>query len=90
MIRKLINKIPNTEFIEMKNADSCCGAAGSFMLHHENLSRQISAKKAENIIETGADVVITACPSCFLGLKQGLLSKKNSTKVLQLIEFLAQ
>ena len=86
----LIKKIPNVEFVQMQDADSCCGAAGSFMFAQSSLSKQISAKKAENIIETDAQVVLTACPACFLGLKQGLLEKNNNTQVMQLVEFLAQ
>ena len=47
-------------------------------------------KKAQNILSTKASVVVTACPSCILGLQQGLLEKNSKIKVLQLIEFLAQ
>ena len=90
IMRNLLEKIPNITFIEAENSKECCGAAGSFILLNNDLSKQISRKKAQGIIKTGANMVVTSCPSCFLGIKQGLLQEQSSIKVMQLIEFLAQ
>ena len=73
---------------EMKDYDECCGFAGEFALKNHKLSVDISKKKAMNIIKTGADIVVTTCPSCVMGLKQGLFGLKNTPKVLSLSEFL--
>ncbi len=88
IMRKIINKISNITFVEAKNADACCGAAGSFLCTHPVLSRKISKNKAKDIIASNAQIVLTSCPSCYLGLKQGLLEQNSNIKVLQLIEFL--
>ena len=90
IMKNLIGKIPNTQFIEAQNADSCCGAAGNFILSQEKISQKISETKAQEIINTDAQIVLTSCPSCYLGLKQGLIAKKSNIKVMQLIEFLAE
>lgn len=90
IIKNLIEKIPNIQFIEAQNADSCCGAAGSFIFSQKKLSQKISEIKAQDIINTKAQIVLTTCPSCYLGLQQGLIAKKSNIKVMQLIEFLAQ
>ena len=87
-IKPLFENCENVEYVEMKGFDDCCGFAGEFALRNRNISKLISAKKAQNIINTGADYVVTSCPSCVLGLKQGLAGKKNAPKVLSLSEFL--
>jgi len=89
-ITKIVKNLPNTKFVELNEANSCCGAAGSFILTNSKISEKISENKAENIVGTQADIVLTTCPSCVLGLKQGLLRKKSNMKVQQLIEFIAQ
>ena len=87
-VKQLFKNCENIEYVEMKNFDDCCGFAGEFAIKNHKLSVDISKKKAKNIIETGADIVVTTCPSCILGLKQGLLGMKNAPKVLSLSEFL--
>ena len=86
-IKKILK---NFALVESENADTCCGASGSFILHNNKISKEISSKKAEGIIKTGAEVVVTTCPSCVLGLKHGLISQKADTEVLQLSEFLCK
>lgn len=86
-IRKLFSNCENVEYIEMDKFDDCCGFAGEFAIKNRKLSVEISRKKAKNIIESKADYVITTCPSCILGLKQGLLEYENAPKVISLSDF---
>lgn len=87
-VKSLFENCENIEYIEMENFDECCGFAGEFALKNRKISLEISRHKAQNIIATGADFVVTTCPSCILGLKQGLKAAKKSPKVLTLSEFL--
>ncbi len=87
--RNILKKIPQIEFIEMEEADKCCGAAGTFCITNSKLSKAISAKKAQNIIKTKAQAVATSCPSCNMGLYQGLLEINEERKIIQPIEILA-
>lgn len=73
----------------MDDYDSCCGFAGSFAVKNRELSLKLSKKKAENIKKANANFVITTCPACVLGLKQGLIATGGKTKVVSLLEFLA-
>ncbi|MDR1327238.1 MAG: (Fe-S)-binding protein [Heliobacteriaceae bacterium] len=78
----------NAEYIEMKDFDACCGFGGEFALKNNKISREIAKQKAENILATGADVVLTACPGCILGLHQGLFGRK-APKIMNIVDFLA-
>lgn len=86
---KIIKNCENAEYVKMLEYDDCCGFAGSFSIKNPKLSKELMKQKAYNIDRTGADYVITTCPSCILGLKQGLkLIKNKHTKVVSLLEFL--
>lgn len=87
---KIMSNCGNVEYIKMDEYDSCCGFAGSFALKNRKLSMQISKAKGEKIKATKADYVITTCPACILGLKQGLIAVNSKTKVVSLLEFLAK
>jgi glycolate oxidase iron-sulfur subunit len=88
-LMKIFDNCENVEYIEMKDYDMCCGFAGSFALKNPSQSIKLTKQKAQNINNTGADYVITTCPSCILGLKQGLMLEGGKSKVVSLLEFLS-
>lgn len=87
--KRIIDNCENVEYIQMEDYDGCCGFAGSFGIKNRNFSKQLSQIKTKNIAKTNADYVITTCPACILGIKQGLFLENNKTKVLSLLEFLS-
>jgi glycolate oxidase iron-sulfur subunit len=89
-LKKILDNCENVEYIEMNDFDECCGFAGSFALKNPSQSIILTKKKAQNIKNTNADYVITTCPSCLLGLKQGLILSGGNTKVVSLLEFLSK
>lgn len=87
--RVLLKNLPNVDFVEMQNADKCCGASGNFFICKEKISKEISKQKACNIIDTEAQMVSTSCPSCNIGLIQGLLEFDKDLPVYQPVELIA-
>ena len=89
-LKPLLQKCENVEYIEAEDYDECCGFAGEFALKNHKISKAISVKKADNIAKTNADIVLTTCPACILGIKQGFLfSGKKFPKIMNIMEFLA-
>jgi glycolate oxidase iron-sulfur subunit len=86
--RKIINSIADTKYVEMKDADRCCGMAGTFSLYYYELSQRIAAKKIEVIKATEADIVATACPGCQIQLIDNIKRHNLPQKVMHLIELL--
>ncbi|MBI4665523.1 MAG: (Fe-S)-binding protein [Nitrospinae bacterium] len=70
--RKLLKSLPNVEFVEMEGADRCCGGSGTFGLKFYGMSMDIGKFKVDAIKKSGADMVVTACPSCQLQLADSL------------------
>ncbi len=66
--REILRRLPGVEFIEMAEADRCCGGAGTFSADYYGDAVEIGRRKAENIKATGAQIVATECPSCEMQL----------------------
>jgi len=75
-------------FIEMKNADKCCGMAGSFGIMNAGLSKRIFAQKAQSVRDSKAQVVATGCPSCIMQLRGQLHDSGVAVEVVHVIELL--
>jgi glycolate oxidase iron-sulfur subunit len=69
--RRILRSLPGFTFKELEEADSCCGAAGTYGVMHPETSAAILDRKMENVRSTGASVVATECPSCMMQLKLG-------------------
>jgi glycolate oxidase iron-sulfur subunit len=74
--RNLLDKIKGAKRIEMEFPERCCGAAGVFFLDERELSRKIQSHKIQDILKTGAEIVITQCPSCRSYINSGLSGRK--------------
>ena len=86
--RKILQSLEDAQFIEMPNADRCCGMAGQFNLLYYELSQKIAEKKINSIDATGADIVVTACPGCQFQLMDNLTRLGRPQKVMNLMEVL--
>lgn len=86
--RELIKSIPDAEYIEMPNADRCCGMAGTFSIYYYELSKKIADKKMASIKSTGADIVVSSCPGCEIQLIDGAIRNKLPVKVMHIMELL--
>jgi glycolate oxidase iron-sulfur subunit len=77
--RELLRRMPGVEFVELPEADWCCGGAGAYALSHYDLAMQVLDRKIENLKKTGAEVLVTTCPACILQLSYGV--RRHGLKV---------
>jgi glycolate oxidase iron-sulfur subunit len=77
--RELLRRLPGAEFVELPEADWCCGGAGSYAVSHYDLAMQVLDRKMENLKKTGADVLVTTCPACMIQLSYGV--RRHGLKV---------
>lgn len=84
--REILKSLPGINYIEMPNADACCGLGGSFALTHKDISSAIQDKKINAIKSTNADAVVTSCPGCLMYLNHGVKQHKLPVKVLHIAE----
>lgn len=84
--RLLLKNLPGIEYMEMPEANRCCGQGGSFNIANYDLSLKIAERKIKAIAETNADVVTTACSGCLLQLMDGLHQAGLRKEVFHLVE----
>jgi len=68
--RKILDKL---EVVEMKNSklqSRCCGGGGGILMSDSALSDRIAKKRIKEALETGADTLVTPCPTCEQVLKK--------------------
>ncbi|RKL66596.1 glycolate oxidase [Salipaludibacillus neizhouensis] len=70
--RLLLTAIQNTEYREMKNADQCCGSAGTYNIVESDMSMKILDSKMKATRATEATTIVTSNPGCLLQMKLGI------------------
>lgn len=82
--RKVITALP-ANLVEMKRNKSfalCCGAGGGQMFKEaEKGDKEVFIERTEDALETGADVIATACPYCMVMMTDGLKYKNKETEI---------
>jgi len=80
--RELIKMINGVDFIEMKEADWCCGSAGSQLITHYGTSLKVLNRKMDNVEGTGAEIIASGCPGCQMQLNVGVRKRRSKIKVV--------
>ena len=75
--RRLLKNVKGIEFVEMENADVCCGFGGTFSVKYPEISAGILDNKIEMIEKSGADTVVACDASCLMQIA-GRLSRIGS------------
>jgi hypothetical protein len=92
--RKILRAIKNIEFVEPKftsgDCSTCCGGGGGFEAVFPEMSQILATNRAKELVDTGAEIIVTQCPGCIMQLKTGLKElKNNNVEVLDLAQILA-
>jgi heterodisulfide reductase subunit B len=92
--RQILKSIEGIELVEPDWTKgewaTCCGGGGGMELVFPSLSKMLAMQRVEELLKTGAEIIITQCPGCILQLKEGLKALKiENMKVLDMAEILA-
>ncbi|MDD5361567.1 MAG: heterodisulfide reductase-related iron-sulfur binding cluster [Ignavibacteria bacterium] len=90
--RSVLSNVPGLNILEMnrsKDKGFCCGAGGGRMFMEETEGKRVNIERSEEVINTGADTVATACPFCMTMLNDGMKAKESDVKVKDIAEIIA-
>jgi glycolate oxidase iron-sulfur subunit len=72
------------KFVEMEDAETCCGGAGSFHIDYPDIAAKVLAKKRANIERTGAAIVVTGCPGCLIQMNKAAKASGGKFKAMHI------
>ncbi len=70
--RQTLKQIPGMSVKEIKEAEICCGSAGIYNMVEPEPAEELGKRKANNILKTGAEVIVTSNPGCMLQIQASL------------------
>jgi glycolate oxidase iron-sulfur subunit len=87
--REIIRSVVGKNFVELPESDVCCGSAGSYNLTEPEMAERLQRRKIENILKSGAEVVLTTNPGCLLQIRAGLKKAgAEHIRALHLVDYL--
>ena len=92
--RQILRAIKGIELVETDWTKgewaTCCGAGAGFEAVFPELSQILAVNRTRELIETGAEIIVTHCPGCIMQLRDGLKELKiDNVEVLDLAQIVA-
>jgi glycolate oxidase iron-sulfur subunit len=70
--RQTLKQIPGMSVKEIREAEICCGSAGIYNMVEPEPAAELGERKANNILKTGAQIIVTSNPGCMLQIQASL------------------
>ncbi len=89
--RNILNKVNTGSLIEMERTKSkgfCCGAGGARMFMEETIGKRINNERANQVVESGAQMVASTCPFCATMLNDGIMETDKQIPIKDIAEII--
>ena len=95
--RNVLRSIPGLELVEFKlnrALAKCCGGGGGMKAYDNDLSAKLALHRVAEAMDLGAEVIVSACPSCKSSLKLAGArlgrERRQRIQVMDITEVLAE
>lgn len=94
--RAILERIPGLKLLEMdrsRERSLCCeGGGGRMWLEGTNIEERLAHQRVQEAIDTGAEILATACPFCVLTLEDAVKIRglEDQIQVVDIMELVAQ
>ena len=87
--RSLMQSVAGLDLVEGENAERCCGFGGTFCLKYSDISTRIADDKCDDVIKTGADLVLGGDLGCLMNIAGRMTRRGETVEVRHIAEVLA-
>jgi len=87
---KLVASLPWVQLVPFKQGEQCCGFGGAFSATHGAISAGIGMEKLRNIIDSGAEEIVSGDMGCLMHLNGLIKRNKLPLKTRHFAELLAE
>ena len=87
--RQVICAIPGVKLVELAHSREnclCCGGGGNLEMTDAGLSADIAKAKIEEVLQTEAGAVVTACQQCVRTMNTYVRRNKISLEVMDIVQ----
>jgi glycolate oxidase iron-sulfur subunit len=86
--RRLVAMIPGLELRDLPESSMCCGSAGTYNLNEAEMSDRLAERKINNILSTGAEIVLASNAGCLLQIQREVRQRKLPLSVMHPMDLL--
>jgi L-lactate dehydrogenase complex protein LldE len=86
----LVASMPNIEIVPFAQAEQCCGFGGAFSATHGKVSSGIGLEKLHNVVESGAEWLVSGDMGCLMHLNGLIQKEKLPIKTKHYLQVLAE
>ena len=86
--RRLLGAVPNLTLVPVPEGEICCGSAGSYNIEQPEIAAQLGQRKAEAILGTGAQAVVTGNIGCMTQIDSHLRRLGKPLPIYHTVELL--
>jgi Fe-S oxidoreductase len=89
--RNILNNIPGLKFVEMERIQEyayCCGAGAGVKSAFPEMAIKTAKTRIEEAEDSGADIIVSACPFCSTNLQDGIIEGNSKLKYFDISELI--
>jgi len=86
--QRLLEKVKGAELIPLPKREECCGFGGLFSIEHPEISKAMLDCKIDNLIASGASILVSCDAGCVAHISGGLQRKKISLQAVHIADIL--
>jgi glycolate oxidase iron-sulfur subunit len=86
--RRLLQRIPGLEVVNLVDADTCCGSAGTYNIEQPEIAKQLGTRKAQSVLETGAAALVSGNIGCLVQIDKHLRNRTDRVAILHTVQVL--
>jgi L-lactate dehydrogenase complex protein LldE len=87
--RILLSHVKGLQLVPLQETETCCGFGGTFAVKFEGISTAMGEQKAQHVVDTKADYLISTDLSCLMHINGVMEKKQIPVKCLHLADVLA-
>jgi heterodisulfide reductase subunit D len=91
--REVLNSIPEIKYVEIvprKEHSECCGAGGGARVAFQDKVNNIATNRLEQVKNTGAQILTSACPFCYVNFKDAINKTKSRLRMYDVSQIIDQ
>ena len=86
--QRLLRKVRGLTYVELADADQCCGFGGTFCVAEEAISVKMGVDRVTDHTKSGAEYITSPDLSCLMHLEGILHRNRSKLKIIHIAEIL--